>query len=153
MNGITFAEPLFLYLLLIVPAMTGFYIFKQQKASASLHMPGLQPFEKTGPTFRNYLRHILFAMRAVAITLLIIIIARPQKTDQLQDVSTEGLDIVLALDISGACWPVILSLTDLKPQRMWLQSSSPEGLTTAWDWWCSAVKVLPSVRLQPTMLF
>jgi len=96
-----------------VPAMTGFYIFKQQKASASLHMPGLQPFEKTGPTFRNYLRHILFAMRAIAVTLLMIIIARPQKTDQLQDVSTEGIDIMLALDISGS-----MLARDFKPDRL-----------------------------------
>ncbi len=113
MNGITFAEPLFLYLLLIVPAMIAFYILKQQKASASLQMPGLQQFENTGPTFRNYLRHILFALRVIAITLLIIIIARPQKTDQFQDVSTEGIDIVLALDISGS-----MLARDFKPDRL-----------------------------------
>ncbi len=60
MNGITFAEPLFLYLLAVVPVMIAFYIFKQQKANASIRMPGLQPFAQTGKTFRHYLRHILF---------------------------------------------------------------------------------------------
>ncbi|MFZ0280331.1 MAG: VWA domain-containing protein, partial [Bacteroidales bacterium] len=108
-----FAEPLFLYLLLIVPAMVAFYVLKQQKASASLHMPGLQPFENTGPTFRVYLRHILFALRVIAVTLLILIIARPQKTDQLQDISTEGIDIVLALDISGS-----MLARDFRPDRL-----------------------------------
>ena len=39
MNGITFAEPLFLYLLVVIPAMIAFYILKQQKATASLRMP------------------------------------------------------------------------------------------------------------------
>ncbi len=113
MNGITFAEPLFLYLLLLVPVIIAFYVFKQQKASASLRMPGLQPFEKSSPTFRNYLRHILFALRVIAVTLLIIIIARPQTTDRFQDVSTEGIDIMLTLDISGS-----MLARDFKPDRL-----------------------------------
>lgn len=113
MNGITFAEPLFLYLLLLVPVMITFYLFKQQKASASLRMPGLQPFEKTSPTFRNYLRHVLFALRVIAVALLIIIIARPQSVDRFQDVSTEGIDIMLALDISGS-----MLARDFKPDRL-----------------------------------
>lgn len=113
MNGITFAEPLFLYLLLIVPAMISFYVFKQHKASAALHMPGLQPFEKVGTTFRNYLRHILFGIRTLVVTLLIFILARPQSTDNFQNVSTEGIDIVLALDISGS-----MLARDFKPDRL-----------------------------------
>ena len=48
MTGITFAEPLFLWLLLLVPGMVAFYILRQQKTSASLQMPGLNPFRKTG---------------------------------------------------------------------------------------------------------
>ena len=102
MNGITFAEPLFLYLLVLVPAMVAFYILKQQKVTASVRMPGLQSFAKAGTTFRHYLRHILFALRTIAITLLIIVLARPQITDKFQDVSTEGIDIVLTQDISGS---------------------------------------------------
>ena len=59
MTRITFAEPLFLYLLAVVPAMIAFYLLKQQKTTASLRMPGLQPFAETVPTFRHYLRHAL----------------------------------------------------------------------------------------------
>lgn len=113
MNGITFAEPLFLYLLIAVPAMVAFYIFKQHKTTASLRMPGLQPFAETATTFRHYLRHIFFAMRTVAITLLIIVIARPQATDKFQNVSTEGIDIVLTLDISGS-----MLARDFRPDRL-----------------------------------
>ena len=72
MSRITFAEPLFLYLLAVVPAMIAFYIIRQQKTTASLRMPGLQPFEGTAITFRHYLRHLLFAFRAACVTLLII---------------------------------------------------------------------------------
>jgi N-terminal double-transmembrane domain len=113
MNGIAFAEPLFLYLLAVVPAMIIFYILKQQKGTASVRMPGLQSFAEAGTTFRHYLRHILFALRAIAITLLIIVLARPQKTDKFQDVSTEGIDIVLTQDISGS----MLS-RDFRPDRL-----------------------------------
>jgi len=113
MNGIKFAEPLFLYLLLAIPVMVAFYILKQQKVTASVRMPGLQPFENTVTTFRHYLRHILFALRVSAIALLIIVLARPQKTDKFQDVSTEGIDIVLTQDISGS-----MLARDFRPDRL-----------------------------------
>ena len=113
MNRITFSEPLFLYLLVIIPVMVAFYVIKQQKATASLRMPGLQPFEGAATTFRYYLRHIFFAFRTLAIALLIIVIARPQATDKFQDVSTEGIDIVLTLDISGS-----MLARDFRPDRL-----------------------------------
>jgi Ca-activated chloride channel homolog len=113
MKIITFAEPLFLYLLLLIPAIVAFYIFKQQKATASLRMPGLQPFKGAATTFRHYLRHILFAFRTLGITLLIIVLARPQLTDKLQDISTEGIDIVLTMDVSGS-----MLARDFKPDRL-----------------------------------
>jgi Ca-activated chloride channel homolog len=113
MNGIAFAQPLFLYLLVIVPVMVVFYLLKQQKVTASVRMPGLQSFAEARTTFRLILRHILFALRIIAITLLIIVLARPQKTDKYQDVTTEGIDIVLTQDISGS----MLS-RDFKPDRL-----------------------------------
>lgn len=113
MTGITFAEPYLLYLLSIIPAMIAFYVLKQHKTSASFRMPGIGPFGQVGKTFRNYLRHILFALRTAAISLLIIIIARPQSTNSFQDVSTEGIDIVLVLDISGS-----MLARDFKPDRL-----------------------------------
>ncbi len=113
MTGITYAEPLYLWLLLLVPGMMAFYVLRQQKTSASLHMPGLDQFGNTGTTFRHYLRHILFALRMLAVALLIIILARPQKTDRFQNVTTEGIDIMLALDISGS-----MLARDFKPDRL-----------------------------------
>jgi Ca-activated chloride channel family protein len=113
MTGISFAQPLFLWLLVIIPVMTAFYILRQQKTNASLQMPGLKPFDGAGTTFRHYLRHILFASRATAIGLLLIVLARPQKTDKFQNVTTEGIDIILALDISGS-----MLARDFKPDRL-----------------------------------
>lgn len=113
MTGISYAEPLFLYLLFVVPAMIAFYLFKQHKATASLRMPGLKQFANSGSTFRHYLRHLLFAFRVLAVTLLIIVLARPQATDKFQNTSTEGIDIVLALDISGS-----MLARDFRPDRL-----------------------------------
>jgi len=113
MAGITYAEPLYLWLLLLIPGMIAFYILRQQKTSASLHMPDLEQFGNTVTTFRHYLRHILFALRTLAIALLIIVLARPQKTDRFQDVTTEGIDIMLTLDISGS-----MLARDFKPDRL-----------------------------------
>jgi Ca-activated chloride channel homolog len=113
MTGISFAQPLFLNLLAVVPAMIAFYILKQQKATASLRMPGLKQFSGSAITFRHYLRHLLFAFRTAAVALLIIVLARPQTTDKFQNVSTEGIDIVLTLDISGS-----MLARDFRPDRL-----------------------------------
>jgi Ca-activated chloride channel family protein len=113
MRGIEFAQPAFLYLLIIIPLMTVFYLWKQQKSFASLRVPGTQPFEKSGKTFRHFLRHFLFGLRTAAIALFIIVLARPQAIDNFQDSSTEGIDIILALDISGS-----MLARDFKPDRL-----------------------------------
>jgi len=113
MTGIIFANPSFLWLLLLVPAIIAYYIIRQHRTSASLKMPDLEVFNKAGTTFRNYLRHILFTLQAIAITLLINVLARPQKTDKFQDVTTEGIDIILTLDISGS-----MLARDFRPDRL-----------------------------------
>lgn len=113
MSRITFDQPLFLYLLIIIPLMIAFYIIRQQKTTAAIRMPGLAQFGNTGKTFRHYLRHLLFAFRTLAVAILIIVLARPQATDRFQNTSTEGIDIVLALDISGS-----MLARDFKPDRL-----------------------------------
>jgi Ca-activated chloride channel family protein len=113
MRGIVFGDPAFLYLLLIVPAMTAWYIFRHHRANASISVPGIDQFSNAPTTFRHVLRHLLFALRAVAIAILIIVLARPQKSESFQDTTTEGIDIVLALDISGS-----MLARDFKPDRL-----------------------------------
>jgi Ca-activated chloride channel family protein len=113
MSRITFSDPIYLWLLVIVPAMVAFYIFRQQKTTSALRMPGLDQFSNSATTFRHYLRHVLFGLRTVAIAMLIFVLARPQASDRFQDTSTEGIDIVLALDISGS-----MLARDFKPDRL-----------------------------------
>jgi Ca-activated chloride channel family protein len=113
MKPIEFYQPAFLYMLIIIPLMIAFYIFKQKNTNASLRVSGSQPFGKSPKTFRHYLRHILFGFRTASVTLLIIVLARPQSTDNYQDVSTEGIDIMLTLDISGS-----MLARDFRPDRL-----------------------------------
>ena len=60
-----------------------------------------------------YLRHVPFVLRMVAVALLIVILARPQSTNSWSNSSTEGIDIMLAMDISGS-----MLAQDLKPNRL-----------------------------------
>lgn len=113
MMTFTFYNSWVLWFLLVVPLIIAFYIFRQRNTSPSFNVPGLKQFGDGGNTFRHYLRHILFAFRVTAVTLLIIVLARPQKTDQYQNVTTEGIDIVLAVDISGS-----MLARDFKPDRL-----------------------------------
>lgn len=113
MKGITFADPAFLWLLVLVPAIIAYYIFRQQKTVSSIRMPDANAFSNAGKSFRNWLRHVLFALRAASIAFLIIVSARPQKTDKFQDITTEGIDIILTLDISGS-----MLARDFKPDRL-----------------------------------
>ena len=108
-----FANPLYLFLLLLLIPVIVWYILKQKNAQASLQVSTTQAFDKMPKSYKVYLRHVRFALRILVITCLIIVLARPQSTDNWQNSSTEGVDIVLALDIYGS-----MMARDFKPDRV-----------------------------------
>lgn len=102
-SSITFVYPWVLWLLFIIPLLTVFYIFRRNKITADIILP--VPWKKNQMpkrTFRNYFYHFLFGLRMLVIALLIIIIAKPQSTTSWKNITSEGIDIVIALDISGS---------------------------------------------------
>lgn len=108
---IEFANPDFLWLLAIIPLMIAWYIFREKKSQGSIKVTTLKSFNS-----HNYLatlRHSLFVLRVLSVALLIIAIARPQTSKSWQDVTTEGIDIVIALDISGS-----MLAEDFRPNRL-----------------------------------
>ncbi|MFO7614961.1 MAG: VWA domain-containing protein [Bacteroidales bacterium] len=109
----TFANPGFLYLLVLLPLLAAWYLFRQGKSMPTLQVSDSRAFEKTPRSIRHYLYHALFVFRLLAIGLLIVAFARPQSTTKRQDVTIEGIDIVLGLDISGS-----MLAQDLKPDRL-----------------------------------
>ena len=109
-----FANPSYLYLLLLLIPIIGWYIWKLRKSQASLQVSSSQAFDMPGTTsFKVYLRHLPFVLRMLAIALLIVILARPQSTNSWQNSTSEGIDIVLAMDISSS-----MLAEDLKPNRL-----------------------------------
>ena len=108
-----FNNPEYLWLLLILLPMIGWYIYKQYQSDASLQVSSTKPFNKIPKTRRHYLFHLVFALRCFALLFLIIAIARPQSTNSYRSEATEGIDIMLSLDISGT-----MLAEDLKPNRL-----------------------------------
>ena len=109
-----FANPTYLYLLLLLIPLIGWYIWKLCKSQASLQVSSSEAFDAPGATsWKVYLRHVPFILRMAAVAVLIIILARPQSTNSWQNTSTEGIDIVLAMDISSS-----MLAQDLKPNRL-----------------------------------
>lgn len=113
MSGITFAHPNLLYLLLLIPIFVAWYIFRQKDSKASLQISSLFPFAKAPTSIRVYLRHLPFAIRMIAIGMVILVIARPQSSNTWQSVETEGIDIMISLDISSS-----MLARDFKPDRI-----------------------------------
>lgn len=108
-----FANPQYFWLFLLFIPLTMWYVLKQRKSNPTLGVSSLRAFAGTAMPVRAWLRHILFVLRLGAIGCLIVILARPQKKDNWQTSSTEGTDIVVALDVSSS-----MLARDLKPDRM-----------------------------------
>ena len=108
-----FNNPEYLWLLLVLVPMIGWYIYKQYQSDASLQVSSTEPFHKMPKTRKHYLFHLVFALRCTALAFLVIAIARPQSTNSFRSESTEGIDIMLSLDISGT-----MLAEDLKPNRL-----------------------------------
>lgn len=109
----TFANPHYLWFLTILLPLIAWYVYKQARADASLRMSTLSPFNGLKKSVKQYALHGLFVLRCAAIAMIIVAIARPQTSNSMRKESTEGIDIMLALDISGT-----MLAEDLKPNRL-----------------------------------
>ncbi len=112
-NEITFASPNFLYLLLLIPALIGWYIFRHFRSRPGIQISSFSPFSSVKGTVKQYAYHSLFTIRMIAITLLIFALARPQSSFREEDITVEGIDIMISFDISGS-----MLAEDLKPNRI-----------------------------------
>jgi len=121
MNNIVFANPKFFYLFILIPILIAWYVFRGRKSTASLSVSGFEGFPEKSAGIRVIMRHLLFAFRIIAISLLIVALARPQSTNRWERVTTEGIDIVMSLDISGS-----MQAMDFKPNR--LQAAKDVGI-------------------------
>ena len=113
MNEISFKNPEFFYLLLLLIPMIAWYIWKQKKAGASIQFSSDMGFAQIPNSWKYYFRHSVFVFVLMSLSLLIVALARPQSSNSWQNVTTEGIDIVIALDISSS-----MLAMDFQPNRI-----------------------------------
>ncbi|WP_434037327.1 vWA domain-containing protein [Formosa sp. 4Alg 33] len=112
-EGIEFLNKELFWLLLLLPLAILWYVFKQNKQNAELKMSSIKGFKVTN-SWLPKLRHLLFALRLLALGLLITALARPRTVDvSSRTKTTKGIDIVMAIDVSAS-----MLAKDLKPNRL-----------------------------------
>ncbi|MBO5819727.1 MAG: VWA domain-containing protein [Bacteroidales bacterium] len=102
----------FLLLLLLIPAIL-WYVLKRKQRYASLQVSNTFAFKQMPKTWKQRCQHLPFVLRCLVFSLVVVVLARPQSVDSWQNTSTEGIDIVVALDISTS-----MLAEDLKPNRL-----------------------------------
>ncbi|MEO5499951.1 MAG: VWA domain-containing protein [Ginsengibacter sp.] len=111
-ENISFSQPYFLWLLLLIPIMIWWKFFYGKRKQAALQVSATH--SGTGlQTFRNRMVNLPFIFRLLAITSIIVALARPQVKFQEQQTEGEGIDIILCIDVSGS-----MTAQDFKPNRM-----------------------------------
>lgn len=112
-EGIEFLNKEFFWLLLVLPLAILWYVFKQSKQTAELKISSLKGFKITQSVLPK-LKHALFALRLLALALLITALARPRTVDvSTKTKTTRGIDIVMAIDVSAS-----MLAKDLRPNRL-----------------------------------
>lgn len=113
MEKITFLNPEFFWLFLLIPIAIGWFFWKRNQQSATLKMSSTQGF-KNSESLLTKLKPCLYVFRIIALSSLIIALARPRTVDISNETkTTKGIDIVMAMDVSGS-----MLAKDLKPNRM-----------------------------------
>jgi Ca-activated chloride channel family protein len=112
-NNLTFANPEFFWLFILIPLMIFWYIRQNSKSRSDITYPNIKVFKNVKYTLRLHLRHVLFVLRVIAVFFLIVCLARPQSTAKGENVYAEGIDIVLLLDVSGS-----MLAADFSPSRL-----------------------------------
>lgn len=108
-----FAYPQILWLLIALPLLVAYYVWREMQGGASIVISSTDSLRTAPRTVRYYLRHLPFALRMVALSLLIVASARPQSIERETQTTTEGIDIVMAVDISTS-----MLARDFKPDRL-----------------------------------
>lgn len=110
--NIEFAYPQLLFLLLLVPVLAGWYISRINRKLASMQVSSLRSFHNTA-SWKRTLRHAGIVLRLLALSALIIAMARPQTSYEQRKTEGEGIDIVLCIDVSGS-----MLAQDFTPNRL-----------------------------------
>lgn len=108
-----FKNPLFFLLLLVLVPYIVWYVLRFKQSLPSLKVPDTTKYVKAPKTFRLYLMHMPFLLRLILMSLVVCILARPQSRHSWSNTDVEGIDIMLAVDVSTS-----MLAQDFKPNRV-----------------------------------
>jgi len=112
-EGFEFLNKEFFWLLLALPLLILWYVFKNKQQTPALKISSLKGFKVTN-SWLPKVKHVLFALRLLALAALITALARPRTVDvSTKTKTTSGIDIVMAIDVSAS-----MLAKDLKPNRL-----------------------------------
>lgn len=109
----TFYNPGYLFLLLLLIPVGFWYWWKIRHSDASIQISTVSKLKEFPKSKRLKFRHLPFILRMLTLAMLIIAAARPQTSSSWRSETTEGIDIMMAVDISGT-----MLAEDLRPNRM-----------------------------------
>jgi Ca-activated chloride channel family protein len=112
-NNVHFAYSWILYFLLLIPLMAFWYLKTGRKKSSAITYSSLKIFKSWSPNLKERLRHSTVILRLLALSLFIVAMARPQSYSSGENIYSEGIDIVMLLDISGS-----MLAEDFHPNRI-----------------------------------
>ena len=108
-----FKNPLFFLLLIGLVPYIVWYVMKYKQSLPSLKVPDATKYACVPKSFRIYLLHVPFALRLLLLALVVCVLARPQSKHSWNDTDVEGIDIMLAVDVSTS-----MLAQDFKPNRV-----------------------------------
>ena len=108
-----FANPYLLWLLALLVPMVAYYIYRTLQGGAAIRISTVAGARNAPRTLRYWLRHVPFILRGMAVALIIVALARPQNVEEQSRTNAEGIDIMLAIDISSS-----MLARDFEPDRL-----------------------------------
>ena len=108
-----FANIEYLFLLILLIPYIVWYIMRRKRNEATLQVSDARVYAHTPRSYKIYLLHVPFILRIIALTAIVLVLARPQTTNSWQNSEIEGIDIMLAIDVSTS-----MLAEDLKPNRL-----------------------------------
>jgi len=111
-ENISFGQPRFFYLLILIPVLIAWKILKGRDQQAAVNISSISGLQNIS-SWKNVFHNIPFVLRLLALSCIIIALARPQTKNDEQFTEGEGVDIILCIDVSGS-----MTAQDFTPNRM-----------------------------------
>lgn len=108
-----FANPKIFWLLVVIPLLVAYYVWSSMQGGSSIVISSTDSLRKAPRTLRYYLRHLPILIRMAALVMIIFALARPQRVEYNAKTTSEGIDIVIAMDVSTS-----MLARDFQPDRL-----------------------------------